>query len=170
MGENDGSDRARKEVALWLWEVHNSVNARLMKEAAQRENRLVTHDETLASMFPTKRMCRGCWLDANMTKWDDEKVFQFLNDWYWPNEETKTIQSTPVIRRTKESIQTPVYTDISDTSRYDHATTISPGNLIPAFSSFGTGIKFSSLFCLLGFLLVAIAETRKRRDGRKKDV
>ena len=39
MSPADGSDSAfelASELALWLWEVHNSVNARLMKEAALR--------------------------------------------------------------------------------------------------------------------------------------
>jgi hypothetical protein len=75
------------ELALWLWEVHNSVNERLMKEAAQRQRREVTHEETLASKFPTKKLCPDCWLDENMTQWDNVRVFHFLDEWFWPANE-----------------------------------------------------------------------------------
>ncbi|EJK49387.1 hypothetical protein THAOC_31739, partial [Thalassiosira oceanica] len=79
-----GNDSDRMELALWLWEVHNSVNTRLMKEAATRQNREITHEENFAALFPTKRMCPGCWLDDDMTKWDNATVFDFLDGWYWP--------------------------------------------------------------------------------------
>lgn len=85
--EDGKSSSESMELALWLWEVHNSVNERLMKEAAQRQRREVTHEETLASKFPTKKLCPDCWLDENMTQWDNVRVFHFLDEWFWPTNE-----------------------------------------------------------------------------------
>lgn len=75
---------ASKEVALWLFEVHNAVNVRLMRESAEREERVLTKAEELASKFPSREICPKCWLDDGMEKWNREVVFDFLKDWYWP--------------------------------------------------------------------------------------
>ena len=72
-----------KELALWLWETHNSVNARLMKENAEREDREVTEKELLAATFPSREMCFECWLDDKMERHDKDAVFAFLQDRYW---------------------------------------------------------------------------------------
>jgi thiol-disulfide isomerase/thioredoxin len=87
LGGDEQSSTSR-ELAMWLWEVHNAVNVRLMKESAERDNRKVTKHERLAAMFPTKHMCPECWLDSNMTAFDKEAVFDFLQSWYWPSEDT----------------------------------------------------------------------------------
>mmetsp|Transcript_14891 Transcript_14891/g.24400 ORF Transcript_14891/g.24400 Transcript_14891/m.24400 type:complete len:803 (+) Transcript_14891:59-2467(+) len=109
MGTNDGSD---KELAMWLWEVHNDVNARLMKEAAQRQNRNVTQEETVASMFPTKKMCPDCWLNENMTKWDNATVFKFLDEWYWPADLPPSKQFKSVI--SGKPVEEKTETDVAD--------------------------------------------------------
>ena len=49
-----------KDLVLWLWEVHNAVSIRIMSENAQREKRVVSTEETLAGIFPTKVMCPSC--------------------------------------------------------------------------------------------------------------
>lgn len=142
-----------KELALWLWEVHNSVNARLMKEAAQRQNRNVTHEETLASMFPTKKMCPDCWLDENMTKWDNETVFKFLNEWYWPADLSPNPEFKSVITGQ----------DIDGASE-----TLPSANTKSATRSWG--VYFISISCLVAFSLAVVTATHKRRERRKKFV
>lgn len=72
-----------KELALWLWETHNAVNTRLMKESAEREDREVTEQERLAASFPTREMCSDCWFDDQMKRHDKDAVFAFLRNWYW---------------------------------------------------------------------------------------
>eukprot|EP00957_Ditylum_brightwellii_P015306 1152905-Ditylum_brightwellii.AAC.1 len=72
-----------RQLALWLWEVHNAVNVRIMKEAAERENRNVTEEEKLSALFPPLDLCEECWVDEDMAEWDEEVVFRFLKRWYW---------------------------------------------------------------------------------------
>ena len=163
-GPADGTDPARMELALWLWEVHNSVNARLMKEAALRQNRNVTHEETLASKFPTMKMCPDCWLDANMTKWDNANVFRFLDEWYWPNNEPADKQFKSVITGTGE-LEEELPTDANSNYVGD---TESEYTSSPLLSS-RLGMGFASLVCLVAFsLLVVAAAQKKRRERRKK--
>jgi len=92
-------DVSQKEAALRLWEVHNSVNVRLVHEAAERERRIVSKEETIASKFPTKGMCPKCWLDGDMEVWDPAEVFNFLQQWYWPSDGSRSASSIDVHRR-----------------------------------------------------------------------
>ena len=61
-----------------------SVNVRLMRESAERNNRVLTKAEELAAKFPSRRLCPDCWVDDDMEKWNPEVVFEFLRGWYWP--------------------------------------------------------------------------------------
>lgn len=152
------TDPSRQELALWLWEVHNSVNARLMKEAAQRQNRKVTDDETVASRFPTMKLCPDCWLDENMTTWDNAAVFGFLNELYWPTNEPTNEQFKSVIAGTADEIPANVHV------RSIHADNVKPS--VFSVSKFGTGSV--SLFLLLAFLSLAIAAAQKKKSQRRK--
>lgn len=151
MGTKDGSD---KELAMWLWEVHNDVNARLMKEAAQRQNRNVTREEIMASMFPTRKMCPDCWLDENMTKWDNATVFKFLDEWFWPADLPPSKQFNSVI--SGQPVEEEAAVDVADEplpskdSRKAHS-----------------NVNMIAILCLLIFSILAVAATRKRREKRK---
>ena len=164
VGPIDGSDDpSRMELALWLWEVHNSVNARLMKEAAARQNREVSHEEILASKFPTLKLCPDCWLDTNMTKYDNATVFRFLDEWYWPTHEPSNAQFKSVIAGTTEEERELVVDETTDSSDKPvvKSSTIQ--------SSFGFG--FASVLCLVAFSLLAVAAAQKKqREKRKKFV
>ena len=71
--------QSSRELSLWLWEVHNAVNVRLMKEAAMREDREVTEAEKLAAVFPSTKLCPTCWEDENTLKvYREQEVFEFL--------------------------------------------------------------------------------------------
>lgn len=155
MVSKDGSD---KELAMWLWEVHNDVNARLMKEAAQRQNRNVTHEETLASMFPTKKMCPDCWLDENMTKWDNATVFKFLDEWYWPADLPPSRQFKSVISG-QPGKEADIDIEVADES-------------LPSkkFKQYHSKVNVIAISCLIVFSLFAVSATRKRRERRKKFV
>merc|ERR1712194_769853 len=160
MGIGPADGPARTELALWLWEVHNSVNARLRREAAQRQNRNVTHEETLASRFP-KKMCPQCWKDDNMTQWDDARVFRFLDAWYWPDLEPANEQFTAVSSNIAEG---NMWTNAHGNFRSDAATS-------SAVSSSRMGMAFASLLCLVAVsLLVVTAAIKARRERRKKFV
>ena len=152
MGTKDGLD---KELAMWLWEVHNDVNARLMKEAAQRQNRNVTQEETVASMFPTKKMCPDCWLDENMTKWDNATVFKFLDEWYWPADLPPSKQFKSVISR--QPVEVEADTDVVDEQ---------PLPSTKPRKSYSM-VNMIAISCLIMFSLFAVAATRKRNKTKK---
>ncbi len=162
MGATDGSYPATMELALWLWEVHNSVNERLMNEAAQRQNREVTHQETLASKFPTRKMCPNCWLDENMSTWDNSKVFHFLDDWFWPNHEPFDEQFMAAIAGTAE---------------FEEGLLVGPDcGVGSSFSVRAMDTWSTLLFCCLLILPGVLVITRKkysvkrnRRDFEKKN-
>ena len=61
------------------------MNVRLTRELANRESRAVTKEELIASKFPTRDMCKTCFLDNDMETWDRREVFKFLQQWYWPS-------------------------------------------------------------------------------------
>jgi hypothetical protein len=164
MSQADGSDSS-SELALWLWEVHNSVNARLMTEAAQRQNREVSHEELLASKFPTKKMCPNCWLDKNMTKWDNRSVFHFLEEWFWPNDELSDLQFKSVIAGEIDGTLLVEENMDASLSKKEHALRA------PTFQQSGHLRRFTLVFSLLGFSIILIVTVqRKLRDRRKKFV
>ena len=167
IGAADGSDPAPMELALWLWEVHNSVNERLMKEAALRSNRKVLHEETLASKFPTKKLCPDCWLDENMTIWDNATVFRFLDDWFWPKHEPSDEHFMAVIAGTadfKEALpnDSNVRVGGSFSERAMKKSSLAPSRL---------GTSSTSLLCYVLLLLLVIAMMQKKfREKRKRDL
>ena len=76
-----------KELPLWLFQVHNAVNVRLMGEAAARDNREVTMEERRAALFPPDEICPGCWTNVETNEYDPDAVYKFLKSWYWPKKE-----------------------------------------------------------------------------------
>jgi len=89
--ENTSEDDVGKELAIWLWEVHNSVNVRLMRESASEEDRNVTKDEQLAAVFPPPSLCPKCWHDDTLRVYDKNEVYAFLKRWYWPPSESRNV-------------------------------------------------------------------------------
>jgi len=71
-----------RELPLWLWEVHNDVNVRLMKEKAKRDGRTVSHMDEIAVQWPSREECGLCWRDDS--SWDSVTVYSFLRHSYWP--------------------------------------------------------------------------------------
>jgi len=72
------------ELPLWLHELHNSVNVRLMKEKAEREGRTVSDTELKAVRWPARHDCPSCWNDDG--SWNPETILQFMLLFYWPEE------------------------------------------------------------------------------------
>ena len=69
----------------WIDGWNLTVNARLIRELALRESRIVSKEEILASKFPPRSMCPKCFLDKDMETWDPKEVFNFLEMRYWPS-------------------------------------------------------------------------------------
>ena len=90
LGESGGTGRGAKmarELPLWLFQVHNAINVRLMGEAAARANREVTIEERRAALFPPAEICPKCWSDIETNEYDPDAVYNFLRTWYWPEKE-----------------------------------------------------------------------------------
>jgi Erv1 / Alr family len=62
--EKSEHERDWIQLPLWLLDAHNGVNVRLMKEKAERENKLprITIDDEIAVTWPPIRDCSRCWL------------------------------------------------------------------------------------------------------------
>ena len=90
----DASTADWKELAVWLWEVHNEVSVRIVNEnAGKQQNLFSTHafktdpgrrasirDEVKA-IWPNIETCFMCFEDDGT--WDEEEVFKFLERNYW---------------------------------------------------------------------------------------
>jgi Erv1 / Alr family/Thioredoxin len=69
------------QLPLWLFEVHNGVNLRLMKEKAERDKREPTLQDEIDVLWPPKRDCLPCWNadseDGKMS-WNRTNVYKWL--------------------------------------------------------------------------------------------
>ncbi|XP_011070653.1 sulfhydryl oxidase 2 isoform X1 [Sesamum indicum] len=75
-----------RDFVLWLWDAHNKVNKRLMKEEASAE----TGDPKFPKIiWPPRQLCPSCYLNKNskdndntQIHWDHDEVYRFLIRYY----------------------------------------------------------------------------------------
>ncbi|KAL0446805.1 UNVERIFIED_CONTAM: Sulfhydryl oxidase 2 [Sesamum latifolium] len=75
-----------RDFVLWLWDAHNKVNKRLMKEEASAE----TGDPKFPKIiWPPRQLCSSCYLNKNskdndntQIRWDHDEVYRFLIRYY----------------------------------------------------------------------------------------
>ncbi|KAJ3670718.1 hypothetical protein LUZ60_008144 [Juncus effusus] len=71
-----------RDLSLWLWRAHNTVNERLIKD----EKALGTGDPTFPkSIWPPRELCPSCQLSTSTPteiQWDEDKVYLFLVNYY----------------------------------------------------------------------------------------
>lgn len=84
-----------KELALWLWEFHNSVNVRLLEEGGEQNNRVITQNEKWAKRWPSKDLCPKCWGEKPWPEWNKTEVYTFLKTTYWVSPELQPFLSRP---------------------------------------------------------------------------
>ena len=72
------------QLPMWLFEFHNGVNVRLMKEKAEREGRVPTPADEIAVQWPPRKDCPMCWNDDG--RFEGKNVFAFLRLTYWPED------------------------------------------------------------------------------------
>jgi len=72
-----------REFALWLWEVHNAVNIRLLIEAGIREDRVISNEEKWSRYWPSKELCNQCWGNKEWPEWNNDEVYLYLKESYW---------------------------------------------------------------------------------------
>jgi Erv1 / Alr family/Thioredoxin len=71
------------ELPLWLYEMHNHVNVRLMKEKATRDRNDVTDADIVNVQWPSRQECSTCWKnnteqDESLTTWRSDMIYKFL--------------------------------------------------------------------------------------------
>ena len=90
-----------KQVALWIWEVHNSVSVRVANEKVTRSAKklqmspfrtnsvpVIKKNDEIQSLWPTLETCLSCFdMDG---KWNEASVFAFLERTYWSDPDEKT--------------------------------------------------------------------------------
>ena len=70
------------EFPIWLFETHNAVNARLLRERTDRdESRLPTREEEISVQWPPKSDCPVCWRADG--RWGQDEVLAYLRLTYW---------------------------------------------------------------------------------------
>ena len=73
-----GIDEQWKQLAIWIWEVHNEINIR------RQRNKNPT-----ALLWPRREECSNCWpsqngaTDTSMDSFDQEAIFSHLKKTYW---------------------------------------------------------------------------------------
>lgn len=70
------------QLPVWLWESHNSVNVRLLREKYERDDMGVpTHEDEINKMWPLRKDCPRCW-DIN-GGFNDVTIYKYLRTEYW---------------------------------------------------------------------------------------
>ena len=75
-----------KQLPLWLFETHNAVNVRLMKEQAERDGHTTGLQDEVNAQWPFRLECPKCWKQDG--SWDEETVYMYLFDQYWTDDGT----------------------------------------------------------------------------------
>lgn len=81
IGIAQNKQKAWAELPLWLFEVHNDVNVRLVKEKAEREGRTASKKEEMAALWPMKEECLPCYNNDAKQKnvtWDYKNLYNWL--------------------------------------------------------------------------------------------
>lgn len=90
-----------KQLALWLWEVHNDVSVRVSTQKVSRVMKkqksllqngdtipVMSKEDEIQALWPTIEGCLACF-DEN-GKWNEASVFAFLERTYWSEYNEKT--------------------------------------------------------------------------------
>jgi hypothetical protein len=121
------TDLEWRALSLWLFEAHNGVNVRLLKEKAVREKQsTITIQELIEVQYPSVEDCPVCWSkpdNKGKRSWNETAVFSFLQLEYGKRDETvmefqmhlqRLKESDPLVskslRETQQQKQLPVLT------------------------------------------------------------
>ncbi|XP_010924152.2 sulfhydryl oxidase 1 isoform X2 [Elaeis guineensis] len=146
--------KTTRNLSLWLWNTHNKVNERLMKE----EKELGTGDPMFPKIiWPPKQLCPSCYPSSSrkitgtsQVDWNEDEVFKFLVQYYG-----KTLMSS--------------YKDASlgsnriDESVADDITTSTNAVAVPL----GAALAIAFASCAFGVLACFWRTQQKNRKQRK---
>jgi thiol oxidase len=76
-----GEKRYWVQLPLWLFEEHNAVNVRLMKERLADENKVPSAQDEKDAHWPSRENCPKCWRDDGSH--DENIVYHYLLSQYW---------------------------------------------------------------------------------------
>jgi hypothetical protein len=80
--DNDATTMEQwRELPLWLFEMHNSVNVRLLHEKGEREGFTPTSQEEINKQWPARDDCPECWRDDG--GWVEDNAIAKLKGDYW---------------------------------------------------------------------------------------
>lgn len=70
------------EFPIWLWQVHNDINEKLMaKEAFKHHRRKATASEMERARWPPQDACTVCYRSND--KWIKDRIYEYLKEEYW---------------------------------------------------------------------------------------
>ena len=75
------SQESWQEFPLWLWEVHNHINVKLVEAKMKSSNIVPSSDELNMALWPSPESCPQC---KSGDKWDTQSVIAHLKKEYWP--------------------------------------------------------------------------------------
>ena len=79
-----------KELSLWLWEVHNEVSIKIVREGVSKTftngvNNIPSIRDEVSAIWPNIDSCILCF--GNDGSWFNGEIFQLLERIYWPDSE-----------------------------------------------------------------------------------
>jgi Erv1 / Alr family len=153
-----------RALSLWLYEAHNGVNVRLLKEKALREKQsTITIQELLDVQYPAVEDCPVCWSVPDRKgkrSWNETAVFSFLKMEYGTRDDTITeFQKQLKSFREKDSTKSK---SLRETGQHNRAAVLTSSLAHPCIL----------LFCILGYFSLGGASraflTRMLLFGRRK--
>ncbi|KAL6010945.1 Sulfhydryl oxidase 1 [Asimina triloba] len=143
-----------RDFAMWLWNAHNKVNERLMKEEAA----LQTGDPKYPKMmWPPKQLCPSCYLSPTVkvngtirVDWNKEEVFKFLVGYY----------GKMLVSSFKEYADTGI-----DSSKFDGVAISTTG--LSSTVPFGAALGIALACCAFGMLACLWRSQQKSRKPRR---
>jgi len=70
-----------RELSLWMWEVHNDINVRVIEESLNRDGRIASEEDKSKILWPSRSDCENCW--KNDGNYDNEKIYAYMHNIYW---------------------------------------------------------------------------------------
>mmetsp|Transcript_19077 Transcript_19077/g.30760 ORF Transcript_19077/g.30760 Transcript_19077/m.30760 type:complete len:226 (+) Transcript_19077:321-998(+) len=144
--DNIGDFDDWKELPLWLFEFHNGVNSRLMRERAESKGQVATSEELRAVEWPDRKHCPTCWHDDG--RFDPDKIYLFMQLIYWPDELLSEMDTAELI---------------ASTSGRKRAQEEDP----PLETGFESWVYSLAGLVVASFVLSAASWVQKRRDIRR---
>jgi thiol oxidase len=128
-----------RALSLWLWQTHNKVNERLMRE----EKTLGTGDPSFPkTLWPPQQLCPTCYLNPNASsgvQWNEDEVFKFILKYYG-----QTLASSSTKKASTDQSQTKLLT------ANDLAGGAVSAELVLVWAALGialAGVAFGALAC-----------------------